>query len=208
MGLRTRIPYRIQVIDDASSDGTVQYLQSLLIQDKIANVLFNKKRCGIPSHLRMLCKITNSNPIVFTDDDVLCPKLEPDWLEQGVKTMKEFPEIGLLGLNTPQCNIGDKRGKLNRKGKVTFCRNVAGHFVFARRELLEKLTISDGKTSPVKAICFQTPKFGYKVGYLTNVWCQHIGTFSIRVNKDLSKVINFIKPINLDTLEPPDKYKG
>jgi GT2 family glycosyltransferase len=205
---RTKTPYKIIVIDDASSDGTRGYLNNLLNQDKVSKVIFNDVRLGIPANMRTFDKVTSSDPIVFSDDDVLCPKLEPDWLSQGLSVMKKFPKIGLLSLNDPQCNVGDKRGRLKRYDRFTFCRNIPGHFVFVRREVLNKIKVADRETSPVKAMCFKAPSIGYKVAYLNNVWCQHIGVVSVRNKKDLGKELSLVNPINLGTLEPPDKYRG
>lgn len=205
---RTKTPYKLQIIDDNSSDGTVQYLQSLILQNKIFNVFFHTKHCGISTHLNSLVKVTSSDLIVFSDDDVLCPKLKPDWLEQGLNAMKEFPEIGLLGLNSPHCNVGDKRSRLKQIGIITLCHNIPGHFVFARRDLLNKLTILNEELSPVKTMCFQAVQFGYQVGYLNEIFCQHTGIISVRNRKNLSKELLLVQPINSNTLKPPDKYKN
>ena len=203
---RTLTPYRLKIIDDSSSDGTVGYLNNLIQEGKLSSVYLHTKRCGIPAHLNSLVKITDSDFIVFSDDDVLCPKLKPDWLEQGLAAMVEHPEIGLLGLNNPHCNVGNKRGRLNKIGKITLCQNIPGHFVFVRREILNKLKINR-ESSPVKAMCFQVAKLGYQIGYLNEVFCQHIGVISVRNHKNLSKEIIMVQPINSDTLEPPYKYK-
>ena len=205
---RTTTPYKLQIIDDNSSDGTVRYLQSLILQNKVSKVFFHTRRCGISVHLNSLIKITSSDIIIFSDDDVLCPKLKPDWLEQGLNAMKEFPEIGLLGLNNPHCNVGNKRGKKEQKGNITFCRNIPGHFVFVRREFLNKLIPLNKETSPVKVMCSQATQFGYRVGYLNEIFCQHIGIISVRNRKNLRKELILVQPINLDTLEPPKAYKN
>jgi hypothetical protein len=205
---RTVTPYRLQVIDDASTEGNADYLTGLVAEGRIGRAHLHRRRKGIPFHLRSLVKVTDSDPIVFTDDDVLCPRLDPDWLARGLEAMARFPRMGMLALNNPHCNVGGKRGETMPGDPVTLCRNVPGTFVFARRAVLEGFQPPDGTQSAVKWMCLEAAKLGWQIGYLTHVYCQHIGTVSVRNQKDLSREIALVQPTNPDTLEPPDAYKG
>ena len=195
--------YKLTIIDDASTDGTQEYLMNT--QFKFVTL---KERVGIPAHLRNMLSLTKSDPIVFTDDDILCPKLKPDWLIQGLQAMKVRPEIGILALNLPQCNIDNKRHLIKSGLEVSLSHNVGGSFVFIRRKVLQKYAPIDGMISPVKAMCYSARKKGWQVGYLTEVYCQHIGAISVRNSFDLSDELKKVFPVNSDTLEPPKKYKG
>jgi len=205
---RTETPYRLHVIDDASVGGNQAYLAALLAAGKVARVHQHTRRVGIPFHLRSLTKITASDPIVFTDDDILCPRLEPDWLARGLAAMEQYPELGLLALNSPECNVTGGRGQKEPGEPVTFCRNVGGSLVFARRAVLDACQPPDGTTSAVKWLCLDAARRGWRIGYLTSVYCQHVGTISVRNQKDLSRIIDPVLPVDSETLEPPDAYKG
>ena len=202
---RTTTPYRLHVIDDASINAA--YLKELRDQGQVASIRLHTERAGIAAHLRAIEKITVSDPIVFTDDDILCPRLEPDWLERGMQAMRWFPKLGLLALNNPQCNVDGKRGQTIPGKLVTLCRNVPGSLVFVRRAVLARCCPGDGVQSPVKAMCRLAARQGWQVGYLTDVYCQHIGSRSVRTGKDLSKQLELVLPIDGDTLEPPEEFR-
>jgi hypothetical protein len=205
---RTVTPYRLHVMDDASTEGNVGYLQDLLAEGRLASTRLRKKRVGIVAQLKLVEKVARSDPVVFTDDDILCPRLEPDWLARGLEAMGRFPRLGLLALNTPGCNVRHSRGEVTPRGVVSFCRNVPGSFVFARREVLATCMPAGNARSPVKVMCRNARKAGWRVGYLTEVYCQHIGVVSVRNGKDLSRDLDLVLPVDGETLEPPERYRG
>ena len=131
--------FNLTVIDDASKDGTQEYLRHMQFKS-----IFLKERVGIPAHLRSMLNLTTSDPIVFTDDDILCPKLDPDWLVRGLNAMETYPKLGILALNLPQCNIDNKRKLIQAGPEVSICHYVGGSFVFIRRRVLKKLHLLTG----------------------------------------------------------------
>jgi len=205
---RTFTPYRLCVIDDASVEGNSAFVESLRDQGMLDDALLRTERAGISANLRMVEALTTSDPVVFTDDDILCPCLEPDWLARGLEAMEQMPGLGLLALNNPQCNVGDRRRKIERDGPVTLCRNVPGSFVFVRRAVLATCCPADGVQSPVKMMCWMARGQGWQIGYLTHVYCQHIGERSARTGKDLTRLAELVLPIDDKTLEPPEEFRG
>ena len=205
---RTTTPYRVHVIDDASTQGNAHYVSGLLDEGKLASVLLRSKRAGIPASLRAIGGMTTSDPVVFTDDDILCPLLEPDWLSRGLEAMDQYPNLGLLALNNPQCNAGGKRGETTPGDPVTLCRNVPGSFVFARRAVLATCCPPNRVQSPVKEMCDLAAAQRWQVGYLTYVYCQHIGSRSVRTGKSLVKLLELVPPVDGDTLEPAEEFRG
>lgn len=205
---RTTTPYRLHVIDDASIEANAAYVRGMQAAGLINSLRVTKKRRGIPIVLRLVAKTGQSDPLVFTDDDVLCPLIEPDWLARGLQAMAERPKLGLLALNSPQCNIDHKRGPIEPGPVVTVCRNIPGTFVFARRAVLQGCLPPPEAKSPVKVMCRLAREQGWEVGYLTEVFCQHIGSHSIRLNKkDFSRELELVQPIDPKTLAPPEQYR-
>jgi len=203
---RTSTPYRLCVMDDNS--GYTAYLEDLLRDGKIGSLVSRSERMGIAANLRTLQDVTTSDPIVYVDDDILCPKLDPDWLECGLTEMANRPQLGLLALNNPQANIGDRRHIIQRGAVVTTCRNVGGTFLFIRRSLLGKIGPSVKYRHSIKAMCLAAARQGYDVGYLAQVYCQHIGAVSVREkSRSYEDELREVYPINSDTLEAPDGYK-
>lgn len=201
---RTRPPYRMTIIDDGSDPEVPSYLIPW-------TVIRHEVPLGIAANLRQLLAVTKSDPLVYTDDDVLCPYLEPDWLSQMLAEMEARPHLGILGLNNPQAHPsinGDSRRIAERDGEVTYCRNVGGQFVMFRRQVLEELSIGDGLQSPLKQLCIDAGSRTWRVGFMTNAYCQHIGEQSVRGGYDWSKELDRVRPVDDRTLEPPVEYRS
>src|SRR5690348_15354303 len=103
---RTKTPYRIIVVDNNSDDGTQE-------------MLFNMKHNGIVSHLVLLeenygihmaknygLDLVRSTPYyIDTDNDLLPPKLDPDWIARLIELMDKNPEYGAISCQ-PQVLVG------------------------------------------------------------------------------------------------------
>ncbi len=212
---RTTTPYRITVIDDASTDGTVEYLRGEPVQGSVDTIILQPRRIhkfrrwpvrvGPGDYLKHMLYMTTSDPIVVTDDDMLCPKLKPDWLAQGLQALEDHPELVVLALNNPACNIRHSRHIISRGSQVTTCKFLGGTVLFIRRRALEGYVPETSRLGPIKT-WLRTVK--EPIGYLTNVYCQHIGVQSVRTEKDLKQDLDKVLPLDMDTLEPPAKYRG
>lgn len=206
---RTRTPYHLHVVDDASTEGNARYLRELWAQGRVSSVHLHHRRVGIVAHLRTLTVITTSDPVVLTDDDVLCPQVDPDWLSRGLAAMVDHSEVGILALNNPHCNVRPQRGETEPAGAVTYCRNVGGTYAFIRRAVLEQCVPAGSPMSPMKALCAAATVAGWRVAYLTDTYCQHIGAVSVRARgRRFEQGLSEVQPVNMETLEPPDAYKG
>jgi len=215
----TRTPYSLHVVDDAADDKSSKYLLGLWRGGKIRSLLLRKDRCGLRAGHNVGFWLSFSDPMVFTDDDVLCPDLNPDWLARGLKAMKENPKLGVLALNNPARHMlkkGHDRPQTTRKGEVTYCPVVGGTFAFVRRKVLVDwkprhvqgqgvpVPVPDGSLSrPATERCRWARKLGFSVGYLTEVYCFHFGEKSIRRDKKEEKIL---KPVDMKTLRPPERW--
>lgn len=212
---RTTSPYRLHVIDDASTGENAKYLKGLEAEGRIDSLLLRKERSGVAANLLAIPGITQSDPLVFSDDDILCPELDPDWLSQGLEAMRTHQRFGMLALNNPQADLGKSRKIYASEvdGVVTRCRNVGGTFVFIRRSVLETYPRPDtrpyvGKPwGPIHRLCLFVAHKGYQVGYLTHVYCQHIGATSILRGDNCQNELNTVLPVDDRTLAPPKKYR-
>ena len=210
---RTNTPYRLTIIDDFSEDGTQEYLRELLATGKVAAIHLHPERRGIEFYLEDHLQLTTSDPIISVDDDILCPELKPDWLAQGLQAMKHHPELGVVALNNPYENWSNRRPWKKPAGKhVTYIHAVGGTFAFMRREILQDCVGPDKPVlnkSPMLTLgqrVWAHPR-GFKVGYLTNVYCQHNQGMSTRTGRDSTSRLAKVPPMNPNTLEPEEKYK-
>ena len=209
---RTHTPYRLHVMDDASDDRTAEYLLGLDEQGRLASLTLRTESVSVPANWNQAA-VTGTSPIlVFTDDDILCPQLDPDWLSRGLHVMAEYPNIGMLSLHEPS---GDRASVYKNKrvlGPVTVCHRVGGHLAFVRRAAMQRVVIPERFGELLYGIMlvpgYQTIDLlwsrgiqaqGYDVGFLTGVYCQHIGLISVRNGQDLSSRAIEQDP---ETLEP------
>jgi len=204
---RTSSDYRLHIIDDGSNLPTKAYLGNEMDLGRVSAVLLRREAMGIPANITAVLGLTQSNPVVFTDDDVLCPLVLPDWLSRGLSAMVEHSNLGLLGLNAPSCNMDDRRKKQYVDGDITRCSLLGGQFLFIKRKVLRDCPpeASQGR-SPVKNLCRWVAKQTYGIGYLTDTYCWHFGTVSARTKADVSHLCT--EPINMHTLEPIPELRG
>jgi len=204
---RTRSPYALSIINDASDDGeTVGYLLELYAQGRLAGLLMRGDQAGQMANLNVGTWLAFSDPVVFVDDDVLCPDVEPDWLTRGLAALPNHPELGVMALNHPGAN----RRPQEVRGEVTYCRFVGGTFVFVRRKLLMAKPLPHFRnnfgSTPTLRKCNDTRAAGFRVGYLTHTYCYHIGEKSI-ITDGCYKGKKSIEPVDWKTLEPPERWR-
>jgi hypothetical protein len=196
---RTRTPHNLHVIDDASEEGNVEYLLGLWLEREIETLVLRRRRYGPNANLNAAVWLTSSDPVVFTDDDVLCPDVEPDWLARGLAAMEERPRLGILALNHP----GQPRHPMKDDGTVTYCKRVGGTFMFIRRKVLENWHLPVDKGAPTNRRCIHAKAQGWQIGYLTDTYCHHIGKFSARTGRPYP--YKEIEPIDMKTFERWDE---
>jgi hypothetical protein len=213
---RTHTPYALHVIDDASSEGNAEYLLSLWREGKIRSLLLRRDRCGLRAGHNVGPWISFSDPFVSTDDDVLCPDLDPDWLVRGLAEMEKRPDLGVLALDNPARRMLRQAGgrepyPTEPDDEVTYCPVVGGTFTFVRRAALEGWSpeharllpvVTPDLVRPVTERCFRARENGFRVGYLTDVYCYHFGAVSARDDKEKERIL---KPIDMKTLKPPEE---
>ena len=94
---RTFYPYRLIVIDNASTDGTKDYLKHCKKIGKISEHIFLPQNIGQPKALNEGFKLVESEVFVTTQDDLIPPNLRPCWLERLVHLFnKYYPDYGAI----------------------------------------------------------------------------------------------------------------
>jgi len=201
----TTTPYRLTIIDDASTDGTADWAKSQGLR-----VHRHKKQAGMHGNISEVYALTESDPVICTDDDAFCPLLDPDWLQRLLTALKTRPGLMMLGLNNPGDNKTGSRQPYADDGEVVLSKHVSGHFLALRRSLL-KVTPSlfatrEACVSPNKTQAAWVHAHGGKVGYLKDVYTWHFCAESIRrPGKRWDKLM--ITPVDMRTLEPPEEYR-
>ena len=201
---RTRSPYALHVIDDGSDDGeTHDYLENLREQGKLASLVTRIARAGMMANRNVAAWLAFSDPFVLTDDDVLCPDIDPDWLARATAAMLARPKLAVMALNHP----GAYRIPYDQDDEVVYCEAVGCTFQFVRRYLAEAWHVAHyrnnwGVTDDVQRCCAARER-GWLVGYMRAVYCYHIGVKSMLTpGRDYGG--KFIPVVSWGTLEPVD----
>jgi len=89
----TSSPYRLHIVDDGSDKEQKDYIYSLLDDGSVYGIMMRSEREGAMSAINIGSWMGFSDPLVFTDDDVLCPILSPDWLHRGAEAMRKHRDF-------------------------------------------------------------------------------------------------------------------
>jgi len=208
---RTTSPYRLTVIDDGSDEGNADYLQDLWASGKLAGLLLRRESAQFMANWSIAPWLAQSEVFVLTDDDILCPQLDPDWLARGLEAMQRYPRIGILAPHCPSRPpaIHDDR----RIGPLVICDKIGTTLTFVRRALMRQIAIpivtGDAVSANGSHLAMTWARaartLGLEVAYLADVYCQHIGAVSARNNDDLSA--RMVEPQDPLTLQPPSGWR-
>jgi glycosyltransferase involved in cell wall biosynthesis len=93
---RTLYPFRLIVVDNASTDGTRAYMKHAEKVGKIQKNIFLEENIGQPEALNVAYKEVKSEFFVTTQDDLIPPDLRPCWLERLKHLMEKYPDYGCI----------------------------------------------------------------------------------------------------------------
>ena len=88
------ISYQIRIVDNGSTDGTVDYLKKLS-HPRIERIIYNNKNEGLVKPTKKFWKESNAELIGKIDNDILVPK---GWIDKLVCAHQKIPELGVVGL--------------------------------------------------------------------------------------------------------------
>lgn len=173
---RTVTPYRLTVVDNGSTDGTVDYLLRMKAAGKIDNLILLDKNYGLEYARNTALRHVHSDYCVFFDNDLLAPKLEPDWLSQEIGLMKKHPEFGCIALR-PQIIVGVNEAEIfAQEGEVVPNNHVGATFMMFPTSLLKEVKWEDTFTNRVAdwRLGDLLKEKGLKMGWARNICCYHM----------------------------------
>jgi len=94
----TRYPYRLTVVDNASTDGTPEYLTELQRQGVIHNLYLLPKNLGVAKAANIAWQAEpQASATLKLDNDIVVKK--DSWLEDMMAVLEQVPDIGILAYN-------------------------------------------------------------------------------------------------------------
>lgn len=170
---RTRSPFRLIIVDNASTDGTREVLQSIPAPHQ---VVLLPENLGLEKAKNIGLGYVQSDLFVDSDNDILVPDYDgADWLQRLTGLMNEHQEFGAIALR-PQILVGV--GAIFRREGEVVENNVCGGSMRMMRTAVVKAAGAwrDKFTNDSEEwhICGELKKMGYKVGYAKNLFCYHL----------------------------------
>jgi len=101
------LPTEIIVIDNGSTDGTVEFLKLMKDKGHIQTLILNDENKGIAEAKNQGLQVIKSKSkyIVITDNDIVVPFLRPKCiLTYMIECMEHMPELGMLSADLQKCN--------------------------------------------------------------------------------------------------------
>jgi len=122
----TKSPFELIIVDNASKDGTVEYLNNELKNHSSeyylgSTLLFNDDNLGIAvGRNQTLALAGNAEWYATLDNDVLLPE---NWLQECIDIMTVDPKYGMIGVNFestkyPLVNVGSYKVQHKNQGNL------------------------------------------------------------------------------------------
>ena len=142
---------------------------------------------------------------IDTDNDILVPDLEPDWLSRLVTLMDNNPEYGAIALQ-PQIMVG--RGPVPETApEVCPISHIGAYMRIMRIDLVKKVggwkkIYNAKRNDEEKTICSKIYKEGFKVGVARDLRCWHLFGKNWGYPEDLKPEDHGHRPV----WPPPEHY--
>ncbi|WP_273226425.1 glycosyltransferase [Geosporobacter ferrireducens] len=188
--------YEIIVVDNHSTDGTVEWLK----EQKDIRAVFNNENLGFPKGCNQGIKIAQGDSILLLNNDVI---VTPNWLSNLSTCLYSAEDIGAVGAVTNSCsnyqtipipyktiaeivpfaqknNISNSALWEERSRLIGFC-------LLIKREVVEKIGLLDEQFSPGNFedddYCYRIRKAGYRLMLCKDAFIHHFGSASFSKNR-------------------------
>lgn len=189
--------YELIIVDNASHDGTADYLQTFARQHAHVRIQLNDRNKGYSGGNNDGLRLAQGEHVVLLNNDTLVPD---GWLDRLLGLFREQPDIGLIGPVTnsagnEQCITLDglseqnyeqrSQAYINRQRGVWFPTDRLGFFCVAmRRNLLDNIGYLDENFGlgmfEDDDYCLRTKKAGFTLAVVEDCFIYHKGSVSFK----------------------------
>lgn len=173
---RTQYPYRVVIIDNASTDGINGLVYGSGIDRNIHHVVKNLKNIGIHQSWNIAMGLADGEYFITTDNDIYVPQVDPDWLAQMVGFMDNNPDYAAIALQ-PHMYLGSSDPTPDPSG-VTEVSHCGAVMRIMRTKCVREVGGWDkhynaNRNHEELTICSRLRDAGYKVGYASYLRAYH-----------------------------------
>jgi GT2 family glycosyltransferase/glycosyltransferase involved in cell wall biosynthesis len=190
----TKIPYKILIVDNGSTDETKEYLKKL----KDVDVILNKENKGFPIACNQAISKTSDDYVLILNNDVVVTQ---GWLERLVEIAELNPSVGLIGpvsnkvsgLQADEDAKYDSIEKMHLYARKNLEKNYNQRLFFPRiaflctlirRDVIDRIGGLDERFSPGNYedddFCLRAQLAGYKTLIAKDVFIHHYGSKSFK----------------------------
>jgi GT2 family glycosyltransferase/acetyltransferase-like isoleucine patch superfamily enzyme len=196
--------YEIIVVDNNSTDGTVQWLS----EQKDIKTIMNNENLGFPKGCNQGIKIAKGKNILLLNNDTI---VTPKWLKNLIIALYSDNTVGAVGAATNFCsnnqvipgkyNNTDELIEFAEKNNISDSKRweekikLVGFCMLIKKEVIEKIGFLDEIYSPGNFedddYSFRIRKEGYRLLLCKDVFIHHFG--SVSFNKDVGKFKDLLR---------------
>jgi GT2 family glycosyltransferase/tetratricopeptide (TPR) repeat protein/2-polyprenyl-3-methyl-5-hydroxy-6-metoxy-1,4-benzoquinol methylase len=186
--LRTDELYELVFVDNASTDGTADYLRSL----PSARVIFNKGNRGFPAAVNQGMQLATGKQVLLLNNDTV---VTTGWLGRMLRALYSDPRIGLVGPCSNRVS-GEQEVPVSyedlsdldgfawiwgkaRQGLLEETDRLVGFCLLIRRELIDKIGMLDERFGTGcfedDDYCLRCRKAGYRAVIAREAFVHHFG---------------------------------
>lgn len=183
----TRYPYRLIIIDNASSDGTGRYLEDLKKNNAFdMQIITNGENAGFVRAVNQGLRSSDSPYVCIMNNDTTPA---PGWLENMIEFAESHKDAGFMN---PQCarapgsTLEEHAKKLaeNNRGKYMEMNQCFGFCLLAKREVIDKIGYMDESFGmgcyDDTDYSMRAHKAGYRCVSVHSAYVHHIHSVSFR----------------------------
>jgi len=170
---RIKTPFRLIIVDDASTDGTQEYLHQMKKEGKV-DVLRIIENSNICQAYNEGLKFVESEYFVTSQDDITVPDLKPCIIQQLIDLMERYPDHGGIGLRIQRIpNLMISKGN---KDLIPSRKTLSAYFRISRKSDMEKLgenPFGNRQWDDMAFVSQVRGKLGMKCSWTRNLWADH-----------------------------------
>lgn len=196
----TTVPFKLILVDNASNNETVEFLNSLSATDKRIKTIFNSTNKGFPKGVNQGINLAIGKYVLIANNDIVVTR---GWMERMIEVAESKSEIGLVGpiSNSVSGVQLDKAAKYDsivqmhkyakqiqkkNHNKIVEFPRVAFLCTLIKKEVIEKIGGLDERFSPGNFedddFCLRAQVAGYKTVIAHDVFIHHYGSKSFKAN--------------------------